>query len=231
MKKVKILKVVFEQQIPSWQIPKFRGAIVNKIGREHILFHNHYNDNQLRYAYPLIQYKTFNKKAGFICINEGTDDVHAFFSKHNWNINIEGREMQLSIESLAANNFNLQVWDKFFYYTIYEWIALNKANFEIYKKTETAVDRLKMLERILIGNILSFAKGVELTVEKPIELNILSVVNEKQVKYKGVQLVSFNAEFKTNFFIPNFIGLGKGVSTGFGIVKEKKKINSESNNL
>jgi len=33
-------------------------------------------------------------------------------------------------------------------------------------------------------------------------------------------MLAFNIEFKTNVFLPNFIGLGKGVSIGFGTIKQ-----------
>ncbi|MFU8844325.1 MAG: CRISPR-associated endonuclease Cas6 [Bacteroidales bacterium] len=227
MKKIKVLKVVFDQRIAAWQVPKFRGAIIEKINREGLLFHNHMGDDKFRYAYPLIQYKTFNGNAGFICIEEGTEEVHAFFSKNNWNINLEGREMQLSIKSLSANHFNLQTWDTWFYYTLNNWIALNKENYDRYKCLEGAVERLQFLERILTGNILSFSKGVGLMVDEPIKLEILEVVREKKVEHKGISLIGFNLDFRSNFFLPNHIGLGKGVSTGFGVVREKRKSRQE----
>jgi len=36
--------------------------------------------------------------------------------------------------------------------------------------------------------------------------------------YKGVRLLSFDAEFKTNVSLPDYIGLGKGVSLGMGTI-------------
>ena len=41
MKKIRVLKICFEQEIPSREIPGLRGTIIEKIGRDKILFHNH----------------------------------------------------------------------------------------------------------------------------------------------------------------------------------------------
>jgi len=41
MNKLKYLKVLFEGEIAAHEIPAFRGAIAQKVGLGHILFHNH----------------------------------------------------------------------------------------------------------------------------------------------------------------------------------------------
>ena len=41
--------------------------------------------------------------------------------------------------------------------------------------------------------------------------------------FKRQKLMAFNVEFSTNAFLPSFIGLGKGVSHGFGIVFQNKQ--------
>ena len=38
-------------------------------------------------------------------------------------------------------------------------------------------------------------------------------------RYKGIPVMGFTGEFRVNFKIPDFFGLGKGVSQGFGVVK------------
>jgi hypothetical protein len=36
---------------------------------------------------------------------------------------------------------------------------------------------------------------------------------------KGVEIATFKGEFMVNFLIPDYFGLGKSVSRGFGTVK------------
>ena len=219
MKKIRVLKITFEQEIPQREIPRFRGAIIEKTGRGSILFHNHIGENGLRYSYPLIQYKIIGKKGCLVCIDEGTEEIHTFLSQRNWNIQLGDQKMTLTIDSLAANNYTLNVWDQNFTYSIINWLAFNEENYKKYSEIADLGERIAFLERILTGNILSFAKGVDYQVEKSINVHILNIQREFFTKYKGAVLQAFNISFRTNFFIPDFIGLGKGVSTGFGIVK------------
>lgn len=227
MKKIRVLKICFEQDIPSREIPRLRGAIIEKTGRDKILFHNHIGEAGLRYAYPLIQYKVIGRKGCLICIDEGTDEIHAFLGQRNWDIQLGEQKMTLTIDSLLANNFTLNVWDKYFTYSIYKWLAFNEENYRKYEEVITPADKISFLEKILTGNILSFAKGVGYNVEKKFEVHIQQIQKDYFATYKGTGLQAFDLIFRTNFFLPDFIGLGKGVSTGFGVIKSQHLKSSE----
>ncbi|MBK6329268.1 MAG: hypothetical protein IPF62_01645 [Bacteroidetes bacterium] len=67
---------------------------------------------------------------------------------------------------------------KSFHYSIYNWLALNGDNYLKYKALNTLTARIVMLENILKSNILSFAKGIEWQVDKPIQLSIQNIRNE-----------------------------------------------------
>ena len=79
MKRVRVLKLDFDTKVPAQDISKFRGAVIEKTERAKILFHNHIGENQFRYDYPLIQYKSIKGKACMICIDEGTEEVNSLF--------------------------------------------------------------------------------------------------------------------------------------------------------
>jgi hypothetical protein len=121
------------------------------------------------------------------------------------------------------NNFNAARLK----YIIKNWIALNQENFKKYKRIESMKDRISFLESILTANIISFAKGIEWTIEKPIELNIIDILKTNEQALKGVKVMGFDIKFATNVFLPNFIGLGKSVSLGYGVIKQLTKDNGQ----
>jgi hypothetical protein len=127
----------------------------------------------------------------------------------------------MKIEKLQMNQFTMQVWDNLWEYNIRNWIALNSENFVKYQAVGALTEKIAFLENILKANILSFAKGIEWTVEKPIEVKITDIVKIGTTTLKGQKVSSFDLDFKTNVFIPNHIGLGKSVSLGFGNVMKK----------
>ena len=223
MKKLKTLFVQFENEIPPNLVAAFRGAIIEKVGRENVLFHQHKGDEELFYHYPLIQYKSVGKKASIICLGDGVDEIHKLFEFKKWDITVHEEKILLKINRLDLNTITLNVWEKPFDYTLTNWIALNKQNFEKFLQNDSLAEKCNQLEKLITANILSFAKGVDWTIDKPITTTISNIKGQKTIRYKGVPLAAFDVEFKSNVFLPNFIGLGKSVSHGFGILRMNHK--------
>ena len=214
-----ILLVQFSNPIYRDEIPAFRGAIVNALQDKGAdLFHNH-KEEGLVYRYPLIQYKRIHQKAAIVCIGEGTEAIGQFFSACDFVVNIGDRRLELEVESIKPNKVLVQVWDSIFSYTIRKWLPFNKENYEQYTKLESLAEKYAMLERLLIGNILSFGKGVGIQFDKQVDCKITAVSEPMSIMHKGVKLMGFDVAFKSNVSLPDYIGLGKGVSVGNGMVK------------
>lgn len=227
MKKLKVLTIVFDTQIKAWEVSSFRSAIIEQTGREYDIFHNHNQSSGSIFRYPLIQYKKINDNPAIMCLGEGTDHIHKFFENKGQVVFINGTEHKIEIKNLNMNQFTMQVWNTQFEYTIENWLALNEENYKNFIKIESLHEKVLFLEKTLTANILAFAKGISWTIEKKIELNILKVSEPKFIKVKDTKLSAFNVVFNTNVFLPNFIGLGKSVSKGFGTVKQRKRDNNE----
>lgn len=223
MKKTKTLFVQFNDSLATWQVPAFRGAVIKKVGREHALFHQHHPDTGYIYQYPLIQYKSVQQKPTLLCIGEGVDEIHKFFGLRNWDLTIAGETHKLKIHRLDMNNITINVWEKSFCYRIQNWLALNEENYKRYKAIVSLAEKVQLLERLLTGNILSFAKGIEWRVEKPVKVELQELKGEKVIRYKGVPLVAFDVLFRCNVFLPNYLGLGKSASHGFGIIRQYRQ--------
>lgn len=223
MKKIKTLLVQFESALKLNQVPAFRGAIIEKVGRDNILFHHHKSEKELLYSYPLIQYKSVNNKSAIFCLGDGVDEIHKLFNASTWEINLKGEKISLKIDRLDLNNQLVNIWTDQFKYNLRNWLGLNAENYKRYTAAEAVKDKVAILEKILTANILAFAKGIQWTIDKPIELSITDLISQKMIKYKGVPLMAFDVAFQCNVSMPNFIGLGKSASHGFGILKKTIK--------
>lgn len=222
LKKIRFLKVQFAADIDGWEIPAFRGAVIKKTGEQHITFHNHINDKEVIYRYPVIQYKRIGRNPALICVDFGVDEVHHFFNNRNLDIEISGRKLSLGVKNLQMNQFNLQVWEKTFTMHISQWLALNQENHAKYMATTDELSRLALLESILKGNILSFAKGIGWDIDREISLRIDTIEKVRPVTFKEQKVLAFDVTFRTNVFLPDYLGLGKGVSLGFGTVRQMR---------
>jgi len=212
-------------EIRGFDVSKFRGAIIKAAGRENILFHNHM-EKGFRYKYPLIQYKQINKKPLILCLEEGVNEINHFFEKNSNPVKIGDKETELKIEKLFINQVVLQTWDKLFDYQIRNWIALNQENYIKYQNLNGLTEKSAFLENILKANILSFMKGMDFRTEKEIIVKLQKIKRETLADVMKIKMQVFDIEFKSNVFIPEYIGLGKSVSKGYGIV-EKLRVKKE----
>ena len=222
MPQVRVVKIIFDTILKPYEVPAFRGAVISLVGREHVIFHNHLGEERYHYAYPLVQYKTQGRNAGIVCIADGVEEIHHFFSKNQGRIQLGDRQRTLHVAHVKLNKFWVEVGETSHHYRIRNWLALNDKNFSRFERLELLQDKLAFLERILVGNILSFAKGIGWTVDQPIQAGITSLPESNWMPHKGVRLKAMDLSFRCNVSLPEDIGLGKSASTGFGTLEKIK---------
>jgi hypothetical protein len=99
------------------------------------------------------------------------------------------------------------------------WFPLNQDNYDDYEALETFEAKEEELERILTGNILSQAKGLDYWIDNRLKVELDFYSLKRPVYHKGVKFHGFKGSFTVNFNLPDYLGLGKSVSHGFGTVK------------
>lgn len=225
LKKIRYLRIQFDAEIAAYEVPAFRGAVIAKAGPEHILFHNHLNEREYLYGYPVIQYKRIGRNPALVCVDYGVDEVHHLFANQDLEVRVGERPVTLTVRNLQMDQYTLQIWQKTFDYRLYNWLALNQDNHRAYQDLPDELSRIAYLENILKANILSFAKGMKWNVDRTIQLRIDEIMRAKLVPYKKQRLQAFDIRFRTNVFLPDYLGLGKGVSMGYGTVTRVRQEN------
>ena len=228
---INTLIVRFKNKLYPSEIPLFRGAVIDAVGQEgHVLFHDH-GETGFRYRYPLIQYKRIGGQAAIVCVGEGCEEMGALFSKGQFQLRLgDKRSEYFEVERVQPRRTMMKVWDDGFDYYLRNWLPLNSENYRKYQHTDAMTDKLQLLEQVLVGNILSACKGVGEHVEGEIRCKILHIEDPRKTYYKKVPWMSFDVVFRSNVSLPDYVGLGKGVSVGHGVVARKRKSNNESNN-
>jgi len=220
-KQLKILRVYFKNKLRFNELPAFRSAVSNIAGLEHILFHHHEGDGFL-YKYPKIQYRISSGRPVIVCMDTAIEELFNFFSNEKKIFHRKDRKENLEVTSIRQYNYLLRIMDKMFNYRISEWLPLNQDNYKKFNQITAAKERIIFLEKILIGNIISFAKGVEWTINDEIKVNFLSEPEFSIKPVKEVKMQVFRVNFETNIFLPEMIGLGKLASIGYGNIKRIK---------
>lgn len=222
-KYTRTLTILTDAEIQQKEVPLFRGAVLNCLGdKANILFHNHTEDNKFRYSYPLIQYKRIHGKAAIVCVEEGADVIGQFFLESTSSFNIGERRVSFHVEKVMPSKILVQTWQQSFVYHVNCWLPLNSANYQTYISTESIVERMVLLEKILKGNLLSMLKGLDIHLEDQLEASITNISEPYTIENKGVRLMAFNLDFSSNLSIPNNIGIGKNASLGYGTIHQVK---------
>lgn len=214
---VRLLKVDFEEYITPSELSLFRGVMI-AVSDGHPLFHNHAAEG-FRYSYPKIQYKLVGGRPSVLGIADGAYILAEMFDESTGLMcRLGRREVALEVSSIAAWDEDITLTDTPMTYLINDWLPLNANNFRDYHRTEGIIERLTMLQRILLGNILSFAKGMGIFFDDTVKCTIEDMQPTGTSVLKGVELMSFSGRFTANVRLPQWIGLGKSASLNHGTI-------------
>ncbi len=194
---------------------KLRGYFGNVFKEHSPLLHNHFDDGTNRYAYPLVQYKVINNIPVLIGLSDGAKLLIDLFLKIR-DIDINGKCHEVHSKNIESKTIEITEVGQLFEYRFETlWMALNDKNYRKYLKSNDG-EKTQLLTKTLTGNILSFYKGIGFWTKQ----NILTKPKllEKATKFKGQDMVAFSGSFVTNAQLPDYIGLGKAVSRGFGTI-------------
>ncbi|NLZ30981.1 MAG: CRISPR-associated endonuclease Cas6 [Methanomicrobiales archaeon] len=206
--KVRTLYMVLETDRPMQEdATKLRGCIGNRFA-EYPLLHQHAKTPLL--TYPRVQYKVIEGTPAILGIEEGATIL---------------KEISGEITELALRTRTYRVVQKVMYEQMVDievtrqpvqyrflspWLALNSRNYEKFRSIDDWNEKKRLLNAILIGNILSLAKGLGIVIER--RLYAHSRLNAMRTQYKGIEMTAFSGELRINARLPDYIGIGKGVS-------------------
>jgi hypothetical protein len=217
--KLKLLRLTLRSDAPMHgDASKLRGFFAASFN-EYALLHQHMAD-KLIYKYPLIQYKMLGQSPMVLGIEDGAEVLKEIYDKFD--------EIKIGDSKYAIVERGITVKSEEFgcaqeiasYRFVTPWIALSQKNHQRYLDFNQE-ERRELLRSILVGNILSASKGLGYVATERIKLDI-GRVYEKMCTLKGTPVVGFKGEFMANFMIPDYIGLGKSVSRGFGTIEKMK---------
>ena len=215
------LKFNHVQLHPS-RIHKLRGYVGN-LFKDHDLIHNHdVNTGKQIYRYPLIQFKRIEETPVVIAITDQAIEIFMEIFMTLDEIRIDNAVIPVREKDLQLETANFGFTEETYMYKLVSpWIGLNQTNHLNYVAAGSRTEKATVLKRAMTGNILSMAKGLGCWLEKGQQIKLDLQLKEKPVTLKGKKMIGFSGIFKTNFMIPDHLGIGKSVSRGFGTVKKR----------
>lgn len=206
-----------EISLPTRDAHKLRGYFGSLFKEHSPLLHNHFEDGTSVYRYPMVQYKVIENVPTLVGLAEGAELLVSLFLKIN-ELQIEHKVYAISAKQMKTEVYTPKVGDELHRYKFEtHWMALNQKNFEEYLKMEEHEVK-DFLNRQVQNNILSFYKGLGYRTANRIHAN--GQFAEKRTHFKNKPILVFSGNFVTNAYLPNFVGIGKSPSRGFGTIKK-----------
>ena len=169
-----------------------------------------------QFLYPRVQVKILNEQIYFVGIKEGVEPIQVLMDSlkvmNFGNITFEIESYELEVEENRFGPSTRMIRYKF----LTPWVALNETNLMKYKYLY-GEERVKILTRLLSQNIVFLSKEMELDPRSKVysKLNLESLY--PRLVDDG-QMGSFQGEFRSNFVLPNFLGIGNGITKGYGVI-------------
>lgn len=200
---VKVMRVSYPDiRIPQWQGRKLRGFFGLE-GKEESLLHNHTEDGNSVYRYPLVQYKVIRGVPTILAMEEGIPAIYPLV--------MEQDSLRLGDQILPCGNIEFDLRNEMIgdretviqYRFISPWFALNQNNYRAYQHAGPE-EQKELLTKIMTGNILSLAKGMDLTVEN--RLTVTTDVRNERALFKNDMVAAFWGRRGTGFnqLIPDY---------------------------
>lgn len=188
----------------------------------HPLFHNHYPDGKSIYRSrgAPFQFKVINNEVYILALNEGVDFAKLFQWPESITIFLGRRELplELKLASKVVKQASFIQSDFRIYRNVSPYIALNQERQKTYLALSEEEKR-KVVEKGITNHILTAAKWCGITISHPIQTNLIQMNTGIPIKIKdNLIFVPFDVMFDCNTEIPDYFGIGKFVSRGYGTV-------------
>ena len=192
-----------------------KGVFIRQYPKEPIIpmLNGTYRD---KFLYPRVQVKILNEQIYIIGIQEGVAPVLSLLE--NFDIfdfgNITFKVQSSDIEK-GEKQFILT--DRLIRYRfITPWVALNQMTGEKYRNLPNE-EKQSYLNRLIGQNIVFLAKELGANPSNKVYSKVkLSSLFPKPVDEN--KWGAFTGEFKTNYLLPSYIGLGNGITRGYGTI-------------
>ena len=192
-----------------------KGVLMNQFSDEEIvpMLDGSYRQ---QFLYPRVQVKILNEQIYIVGIGEGVDPIKSVAEKMEF-LDFGNITFQVLDSEIEEYSDRFQPVSKLIRYRfVTPWVALNQTTGNRYRLLNNT-DRVNFLNRLLGQNIVFISRemGIEL------ENNIFTKVKLPSLFPKNIdenKWGAFDGEFETNFLLPNYIGIGNGITRGYGTI-------------
>jgi len=166
--------------------------------------------------YPLVQYKVIRGAPLVVAINEGCDLLWEIFKKLDeinevspWKITekriIEKKSLLCITEEKAKYRF------------LTPWLTIQESEIGPDIR-DNPQQRNSALSTILESNFLAIARNFNIPIDRDLRISLNS--KDEYIVQRDTNIAGFFGSFYINFQLPQFLGIGRSLTRGFGTIKQ-----------
>lgn len=195
------------------QIPDLHGLFNDCVDWQDDRLHNHTPEGGTQVRYPLVQYRCHRGHAAVFGLGEGCDLLHKLTTSP---LLPEDFRAEMNTQNQQTD---VQLSEKPHTYYIGHFLPLNSDNYQQWKHSDGLIERTRLVERVLVGHLLDFCMAVGYPVpDRGLRVTLKKMDIRPSVLFKEMKFLCFDLTFEANLVLPDYIGLGKGKSKGYGIL-------------
>jgi len=167
--------------------------------------------------YPLVQYRVERGQAALFGIGQGVEAIRAWVLRQQGPLRMGGRSYRLQIVGMQEQRHCLQMLPAMQHYRIMDYLPFKQENYRLWQLADDLHARVDLLQRMLTGHILGFASAMNYSLPARLEVRPMAIRQMRSCSLHGIRHLAFNLIYKANINLPSGLGLGRGVSHGFGV--------------
>lgn len=192
-----------------------KGVLMRQFPNEEIapMLDGRYRD---RFLYPRVQVKILNEQIYLIGLSEGVDPIKNILDKFEA-LDFGNITFQLNDVDVEEDENRFRPVDRLIRYRfITPWVALNQTTGSRYRFLGND-EKLGFLNKLMGQNIVFLAREMGIDLGEKIYTKVaLESLFPKPVDENNWG--AFTGEFRTNFILPNYLGIGNGITRGYGTI-------------
>lgn len=213
----KAICVRFQTDQPVSATPyQLKGVIIRKFPNHAIVpFINGEYRGQMRY--PRVQVKVLRNQLCIFGIGSGYKVVRGFYEELE-TFQVEEEVYKITGMDIPESDLHLDHPSEDFlrYKFITPWVALNRRYLAMYRALLPA-ERAAFLNRLLVQNLLFIGRELGYEISYTVTARVkLQSLTPRVVEEQGSG--SFKGYFTSNMILPDYIGLGNGITKGLGTI-------------
>ncbi|AGB02671.1 CRISPR-associated endonuclease Cas6 [Methanoregula formicica] len=203
---------------PEFTLPEFRASLARDLAEHPASAPGAAHDGQILYRYPAILCKQLKNNLAVIGICQGARFLRQL-ADNNAEILSENNSCRIVSRDPEIHNEEFGITGRMYAYEILiPYLALNQQNAKKFYGLKGKPARDAFMQKILTGHLNTLAKSLDYSLSEPITCT--ARVRFIQERIDRENRIVFLGKFTTNLCIPDYLGIGQSVSSGYGTIRK-----------